>query len=66
MPTFLYKCPVCGEFEYEHPINADLIACPHCAEKNPDYPSPKVKKLIAGGATFILVGGGWGREGYSK
>lgn len=62
MPTYLYECPVHGEFEHRHSISETLENCPKCeAEKNPPQ---KVKKLIASGTSFILAGGGWARDNY--
>ena len=64
MPTYLYECPVHGEFEHQHSINEELEFCPKCQEENSANPE-KVKRLIAGGSGFILNGGGWAKEGYS-
>lgn len=64
MPTYLYECPICGEFEHQHSINEELEFCPTC-QKNGRMDPIKVKKLIAGGTGFILSGGGWAKEGYS-
>lgn len=61
MPTYLYECqnPKHGEFEIEHSIKEKLEFCPSCKKKY------KVKRLIASGGKFILLGGGWAKEGYS-
>lgn len=64
MPTYLYECPIHGEFEHQHSITEDLEFCPKCQEEQNSEPK-KVKRLIAGGSGFILTGGGWAREGYS-
>ena len=73
MPTYLYECPIHGEFEREHPITEELEYCPICEEKGEGDLTisgrrtfQKVKKLIYGGTGFILNGSGWGKEGYSK
>jgi putative FmdB family regulatory protein len=69
MPTYLYECYACGEFEYEHPITEELVFCPLCSGKEQGEPHKhpyKVKRLISGGTGFILSGGGWAREGYNK
>lgn len=63
MPTYLYECPNCGEFEHQHSINEELENCPLCEQKNKDNPS-KVKRLIAGGTQFILNGSGWAKDSY--
>lgn len=64
MPTYLYECPVHGEFEHQHSITEELEYCPSC-QADPDHKEPqKVKRLIAGGGSFILTGGGWASEGY--
>lgn len=64
MPTYLYECPIHGEFEHQHSINEELEVCPKCQEEGQAIPH-KVKRLIAGGSGFILNGGGWAKEGYS-
>ena len=67
MPTYLYECPVCGEFEFEHSITQELEFCPTCKEKGrEDFSEPsKVKRLIAKGTNFVLSGSGWARDNYS-
>lgn len=65
MPTYLYECPTHGEFEREHSISEELTICPLCLQENNPKPEP-VKRLIAGGSHFILTGGGWARDNYSK
>lgn len=64
MPTYLYECPIHGEFEEQHSINDKLETCPHCVEEGRLTPR-KVKRLIAGGTTFVLSGSGWARDNYS-
>jgi len=32
MPTYLYSCDVCGEFEEYHSITLKLTHCPKCKE----------------------------------
>lgn len=63
MITYLYECPVHGEFEHEHNISDLLEECPICKENNLE--PQKVKRLISKGSGFILNGGGWAKEGYS-
>ena len=63
MPTYVYSCPVHKEFEEFHSINDLVEYCPKCKEEGLE--PQKVTRLIAGGSTFILSGGGWAREGYS-
>jgi putative FmdB family regulatory protein len=65
MPTYLYKCPIHGEFEYQHSIMEELDVCPICQEEGKLTPE-KVERLIAGGGGFILNGGGWAKDNYSK
>lgn len=64
MPTYLYECPIHGEFEHQHSISEQLDECPTCIQENKSTPE-KVKRLISGGTGFILSGGGWAKEGYS-
>lgn len=64
MPVYLYKCEdVHGEFEHTHSINDELEECPKCKEDGLDAKKPK--RLIAGGTSFVLGGGGWASNGYS-
>lgn len=71
MPTYLYECPVHGEFEHQHSINDTLEICPLCQAENSELQEgekqepQKVKRLIAGGSGFILNGSGWARDNYS-
>ncbi len=60
MPTYEYRCEGCGnELTVEQRItDPKLELCPKCAEK-------KLVRLISGG-TFILKGGGWYADLYSK
>lgn len=60
MPTYEYRCDGCGhELTIEQRITEPkLELCPKCAEK-------KLVRLISGG-TFILKGGGWYADLYSK
>lgn len=72
MPTYLYECPVHGEFEHQHSITEQLEDCPKCQESADASDSSsgiqikicKVKRLISGGTGFHLKGGGWASEGY--
>ncbi|MDD2431468.1 MAG: zinc ribbon domain-containing protein [Firmicutes bacterium] len=46
MPTYVYKCPKCGKFDFYQNINdKPLVNCPKC--------DSEVKKLISGGAGVI-------------
>lgn len=60
---YIYLCEKKhGEFEIEHGMDEKLEFCPKCQEENlGDQP---IKRLIAGGTTFTLKGGGWASEGY--
>ena len=64
MPTYLYECPIHGEFEEQHSINEVIEFCPKCQEENRITPR-KIKRLIAGGTSFILSGSGWAKDNYS-
>jgi len=63
MPTYLYECPIHGEFESEHSIMEKLEHCPKCETEH--LLPQKVKRLIAGGGSFILMGNGWAKDSYS-
>jgi putative FmdB family regulatory protein len=65
MPTYLYECPMHGEFEAQHSVTEELEVCPLCANDHSNNNEPcKVKRLIAGGTNFILTGGGWAKDSY--
>ena len=63
MPTYVYKCPVHGEIEVEHSMSDLLEICPRCIDENKAEPE-KVVRLISGGTSFTLVGGGWAKDNY--
>lgn len=51
MPTYVYECMRCGEFEQEQRISdAALGRCPSCGGE--------VRRIIAGGTSFVLKGKG--------
>lgn len=51
MPTYVYACGRCGEFEAEQPISqAALERCPTCGEE--------VRRMIPGGTGFVMRGKG--------
>jgi len=60
MPTYEYTCEACGhKWEADQGIKDEpLKECPECK-------AAKAKRLISGGA-FILMGGCWSQEGYSR
>lgn len=65
MPTYEFECQECqAKFEHEMNVN-DLpnlnLLCP-----NPDCSGTQFKRLISGGSGFVLSGGGWAKDGYSK
>lgn len=61
MPTYEYHCNVCSkEFETVQRINDKPEAeCPECRVMCHN-------RLISGGTTFTLKGGGWGKDNYQK
>lgn len=51
MPTYLYECEKCGEFEVEQGMSeAPLDSCPTCGGT--------VRRMIAGGVSLLTKGGG--------
>jgi putative FmdB family regulatory protein len=51
MPTYVYECPRCGEFEVRHSISEPARErCPTCGDT--------VQRVIAGGTTLIIKGRG--------
>lgn len=61
MPTYVYKCPIHNEFEFEHKISEKLEFCPKCEEEN--KPQQEVKRLITM-SNFVLVGSDWAKDNY--
>lgn len=61
MPSYDYVCVACNNsWEEEQRITEEALkVCPKCGKE-------KAKRLISGGVGFILEGGGWANEGYSK
>jgi putative FmdB family regulatory protein len=59
--TYEYQCLACqNEWEAEQSISEPpLTECPKCHE-------PKAKRMVSGGAGFILKGGGWYADGYGS
>lgn len=57
--TYEYECEECKhKWEEEQAIKDDPIKiCPKCKKES-------AKRLISGSGGFILVGGGWAKEGY--
>ena len=62
MPFYEYECEEHGVIEIEHSINEKKTKCPQC--KKEKKKSKGFKRLISGGTSFILQGGGWASEGY--
>jgi putative FmdB family regulatory protein len=52
MPTYLYECPVHGEFEEYHSMSTKLEHCPHCKTDNVEQ---AVKRLICSGGSKGVV-----------
>jgi putative FmdB family regulatory protein len=51
MPTYVYECPRCGEFEERQSISEPpRERCPTCGAA--------VQRVIAGGTSFIIRGRG--------
>jgi putative FmdB family regulatory protein len=63
MPIYEYECSIHGNFEHNHSIKDVLEKCPQCQEENIESDPPK--RLISLGS-FILNGGCWARDKYSK
>ena len=49
MPTYVYECEGCGEFEQQQSImEPALTRCPRCGKD--------IRRLIVGGSGFIMKG----------
>ena len=61
MPTYDYKCLVCNhDFEAHQSIKEEShTQCPKC--KVECY-----NRLISGGTSFVLKGGGWAADNYGS
>src|SRR5688572_9407235 len=59
--TYEYTCLACQhEWEAEQSISAKpLTECPQCHQST-------AKRMVSGGAGFILKGGGWYADGYGS
>ena len=57
-----YGCKNCGhKFEAEQSMNDDALSkCPVCWDET------SLRRIITGGAGFVLKGGGWAADNYSK
>ena len=60
MPTYNYKCSECGhQFElFQSMKDEPLKTCPECSRDTLD-------RLVFS-TNFVLKGGGWFKDGYSK
>ena len=55
MPTYLYECSRCGEFEVEHAMSQPALeCCPTCGDA--------VRRLIAGGTSGFVRQQGSSRD----
>jgi len=61
MPTYEYFCRVCDhQFESEQKITDEpLVECPKCL-------TASLRRVIPSRTGFILKGGGWAKDLYSK
>jgi len=49
MPTYVYECMRCGQFEHQQPISEPALgSCPTCGSE--------LRRLIVGGTGFIMKG----------
>jgi len=58
--TYEYKCEYCDHmWEEQHGISDEPVkVCPKCKKES-------AKRLISGGTSFVLKGGGWASSGYN-
>lgn len=62
MPVYEYRCMKCKrEVELQQSINDETV--PLCCE---DSCGGIAMQRVISSTSFVLVGGGWGRDGYSK
>ena len=60
MPVYEYCCPECGRNATVYTVKYD-VAPPKC-----DICGAETVKKLSKGTSFILKGGGWYADGYSK
>ncbi|MDY0060497.1 MAG: zinc ribbon domain-containing protein [Myxococcota bacterium] len=59
MPTYVYECEKCGDFEVRQAITAPaLTECPTCAGA--------VRRVLAGGTSFQIEGEGGAGGGCTR
>jgi putative FmdB family regulatory protein len=64
MPIYEYQCPSCSRVsEFFMKVDDPDPICGDCEVRNMPC---KMQKMLSKGGTFILKGGGWYRDGYSK
>lgn len=56
MPTYLYECPVHGEFEEEHSVKIKLEKCTKC-KSDKLKPIQKIKRLLYPSAGKVTLSG---------
>lgn len=63
MPTYDYVCETCAHewSEDQRITDPPRKSCPRAA-----CAAETAKRLISGGGSFILAGGGWGLSGYGN
>jgi putative FmdB family regulatory protein len=60
LPTYIYNCKRCGEFEHQNSIHDDtLTVCPKCGGKD-------IIKVISAGAGFVFKGSGFYETDYKR
>ena len=72
MPTYRYRCEVCGEYDRVQRItDSVLVECENVPGGSGESSGfggvrcgGRVERLITGTGGFILNGGGWYRDGY--
>lgn len=61
MPTFQFKCLPCDiTFEFFKIRSDEKAACPQCESQD------NLMQMFVGNSGFILNGGGWFKDGYTK
>lgn len=60
MPTYVYNCKKCGEYEHHQSIHADtLTICPKCGGK-------ELKKVLSASVGFVFKGSGFYQNDYKN
>ena len=60
MPTYIYNCKTCGEYEHHQSIHADTLKiCPKCGGRD-------IVKVVSASVGFVFKGSGFYETDYKR